>query len=211
MSGWSGGQKRWVAGEMLSNETYKTLSLVQRSQKPASEIHHDICPHPDENDCPVKTTLDIIDGKWKPLILHYLTGGPIRYGQLKRAIGNASRKVLTQQLRQLERDRIIHRRVIDGKICFVEYSYTPLGKTLVPVLVMLSDWGKTYRAERTRTELNQAVTVDAECWEKFQIAMSTDRPRHKSNREAAQNEIKQRNKSVCVPDEQASPLKVSGC
>jgi len=173
---------------LVRNENYKTLTLVQRSKEFAPRTDREFCPHLDENDCPVKATLDIIDGKWKPLILQCLKCGPIRYGQLKRAIGNASRKVLTQQLRQLERDMIIQRRVIDGKIRYVEYSYTPLGKTLSPILVVLSDWGKTYRAERARTELNKAATIDEECWEKFQVAMSTDRPQVKNNPRAPQNE-----------------------
>jgi DNA-binding HxlR family transcriptional regulator len=99
----------------------------------------------DETNCPVKFTIDLIGGKWKPLILYYLKGGPVRFGALRRLIPNASHKVLTQKLRELERDRIIVRTVLDAKVKHVEYSYSEYGRTLVPILGALAGWEMNYR------------------------------------------------------------------
>jgi len=93
-------------------------------------------------DCPVRAALDAIGGKWKPVILFHLMLGRKRYGELQRLIPEASQKVLTQQLRELEQDDIILRKVLPGIPTKVEYSLTPYGDTLRPVLQELCQWGE---------------------------------------------------------------------
>jgi DNA-binding HxlR family transcriptional regulator len=85
-------------------------------------------------ECPVRETADVIDGKWKPMIIHSLKSGTLRFGQLLRRIPEASRKVLTDQVRELEREEIISRTEFGKRAERVEYALTPYGFTLVPVL-----------------------------------------------------------------------------
>jgi DNA-binding HxlR family transcriptional regulator len=99
----------------------------------------------DEADCPIKTTLDVIGGKWKPLILFFLKGGPKRFSELQRGIPEVTQKMLTDRLRELERDGIIHREVYPQVPPKVEYSLTAYGKTLSPVLEAMCAWGIKHR------------------------------------------------------------------
>lgn len=91
--------------------------------------------------CGLRASIDLISGKWKPLILWHLLGGPVRFGDLRRAVGTVSEKVLAEQLAQLERAGIIGREVVSETPLAVDYSLTGLGETLVPVLAALSQWG----------------------------------------------------------------------
>jgi DNA-binding HxlR family transcriptional regulator len=93
-------------------------------------------------DCPVTRTLEVIGGKWKPIILHYLAERPRRSGELARLIPQASGKMLTQQLRELERDRIVRRKVYSEVPPKVEYSLSPLGETLRPIMIAMCVWGE---------------------------------------------------------------------
>jgi DNA-binding HxlR family transcriptional regulator len=95
----------------------------------------------EEPDCPVRTTLDVIGGKWKPLILFYLKDGPTRFSDLKRTIPDVTQKMLTDRLRELEKDGIVHREVYLQVPPKVEYSLTAYGKTLKPVLKAMCAWG----------------------------------------------------------------------
>ena len=95
----------------------------------------------DLRDCPVKKTADVISGKWKPLILFCLKPGTQRYSELRRQISGPSHKVLTQQLRQLERDGIVARKIYPSVPPKVEYSLSRYGKTLIPVLNAMANWG----------------------------------------------------------------------
>ena len=97
-------------------------------------------------DCPVRITTEIIGGKWKPLILFYLQDGTRRFGQLQKLIPGTTKKILTQRLRELERDRIIHRKVFAQVPPRVEYSLTRHGQSLKPILVLMSAWGKKHHA-----------------------------------------------------------------
>ncbi len=101
----------------------------------------------DLRDCPVKTTADVISGKWKPLILFCLKPGTQRYSELRRRIAGPSHKVLTQQLRQLERDGIVTRKVYPSVPPKVEYSLSRYGKTLIPVLDAMATWGQKHGQE----------------------------------------------------------------
>lgn len=96
------------------------------------------------NDCPVAATLELIGGKYKSLILWHLSEGTLRYSDLRKRISGATAKMLTQQLRELEMDQLIHRKVYPVVPPKVEYSLTALGKSLLPVLVTMRDWGVNY-------------------------------------------------------------------
>ena len=82
--------------------------------------------------CPIGATLNVISGKWKPLILWELHDEPRRFTHIKRAVEGVTQKMLTQQLRELEADGLITRQVYDEMPLRVEYSITALGKTLFP-------------------------------------------------------------------------------
>lgn len=96
--------------------------------------------------CPVETTLTLIGDKWKVLILRDLLPGTKRFGELKRSIGSVSQKVLTAQLRDMEENGLVSRKVYAEVPPRVEYSLTSLGKSLQPILDTLWDWGEEYKA-----------------------------------------------------------------
>jgi DNA-binding HxlR family transcriptional regulator len=100
----------------------------------------------EEFSCPVKLTADIIGGKWKPMILFYLEGGTQRFGELRKMIPSMTKKMLTQHLRELERDGIVHREVYAVVPPKVEYSLTKHGKSLKPILKLMSAWGAKHRS-----------------------------------------------------------------
>jgi DNA-binding HxlR family transcriptional regulator len=97
--------------------------------------------------CPVETTLGVVGGKWKTIILYHLDDGVRRFGELRRTIPGITQKVLTQQLRELEADGIISRKIYPTVPPKVEYALTNYGKTLRPVLQAMGDWG-TMHAQR---------------------------------------------------------------
>ena len=94
--------------------------------------------------CPVEATLELIGGKYKALILWHLSDGKLRFNELRKLIGNATAKMLTQQLRELESQELIHREVYPIIPPKVEYSLTELGRSLLPILVSMRDWGDAY-------------------------------------------------------------------
>ncbi|MCA1993582.1 MAG: helix-turn-helix transcriptional regulator [Coleofasciculus sp. S288] len=91
--------------------------------------------------CAVERTLEVIGGRWKVLILRELFQGVKRFGQLHRALHGITQKMLTQQLREMEEDGIIHREVYLQVPPKVEYSLTPLGESLKPVIDAMHEWG----------------------------------------------------------------------
>ena len=96
------------------------------------------------NECPVSATLELIGGKYKALILWHLSEGTLRYSELRQRVEGATPKMLTQQLRELEAHSLIHREVFPIVPPKVEYSLTELGKSLMPLLVAMRDWGADY-------------------------------------------------------------------
>ena len=96
------------------------------------------------DNCPVEATLDLIGGKYKALILWHLSERKLRFSELRKAITNATPKMLTQQLRELESQALIHREVFAVVPPKVEYSLTELGRSLLPILVAMRDWGTDY-------------------------------------------------------------------
>jgi DNA-binding HxlR family transcriptional regulator len=91
--------------------------------------------------CGLDVALLVIGGKWKPLILFHLAHGTRRYGELKRAVGGVSDKMLIQQLKELHADGVIERRDHQQVPPKVDYSLTPFGKTLADALAPLCAWG----------------------------------------------------------------------
>jgi DNA-binding HxlR family transcriptional regulator len=101
--------------------------------------------------CPVETCLELLSGKWKPRILWKLRQrGVVRFGELKRGMPEITAKMLTQQLRELEQDGLITRRVYAEVPPKVEYSLSEFGETLKPVLDTLAHWGTENHEEIVR-------------------------------------------------------------
>ena len=99
--------------------------------------------------CPVETTLTLIGDKWKVLILRDLITGTKRFGELKKSIGSVSQKVLTAQLRDMEKKGLVHREVYAEVPPRVEYSLTDLGRSLKPILDAMQSWGEEYKAKNS--------------------------------------------------------------
>ena len=88
--------------------------------------------------------MDVIGGKWKVIIIHHLLDGTKRFSELRRLIPQVTQRMLTLQLRELERDGAVHREVYAQVPPKVEYSLTETGKTLEPILLIMHDWGKNF-------------------------------------------------------------------
>lgn len=95
--------------------------------------------------CPAEITLQVIGGRWKVLLLYQLFQGVKRFGQLQRALTGISQKMLTQQLREMERDGLLAREVFPQIPPRVEYSLTPRGESLRPVIEAMCQWGALLR------------------------------------------------------------------
>jgi DNA-binding HxlR family transcriptional regulator len=91
--------------------------------------------------CSVEATISLIDGKWKCVILFHLLDGTLRFNELRRHVPEVTQRMLTNQLRELEVDGLIVRKVYPQVPPKVEYSISPLGRSLEPVLLGLKDWG----------------------------------------------------------------------
>ncbi|HEB27697.1 MAG TPA: transcriptional regulator [Porticoccus sp.] len=100
--------------------------------------------HQDYTNCPVEAVLDLIGGKWKAVILYRLIESTKRFNELRRLIPNVTQRMLTNQLRELEADGLVHREVYLEVPPKVEYSLTDLGETLTPLLHSLEGWGEAH-------------------------------------------------------------------
>ena len=118
-------------------DTDGVVSIKIKMLKPASEYN-----------CPVEATLDVIGGKWKVLILFWLQDQVWRFGELRRKIPHISERMLTQQLRELEDNGVVHRKVYPVVPPRVEYSLTPYGRTLRPITDLMCEWGKKHLRRR---------------------------------------------------------------
>ena len=105
---------------------------------------------------PVANSLKLIGGKWKIAILHALSMGPIRFGELKRNLSPITQQMLTKQLRELEKDNLINRKVFDVVPPKVEYSLTEFGWTFEPVLVALCKWDLGNQERNDRLAVDEA-------------------------------------------------------
>lgn len=100
--------------------------------------------------CGVAVTLELIGGKWKGVILWHLSLKTLRFSQLKRRLSGVTQKMMTQQLRELERDGLVHREVFAEVPPRVEYSMTDLGRTLQPTLQLMCNWGRKFDLRRNK-------------------------------------------------------------
>jgi DNA-binding HxlR family transcriptional regulator len=100
--------------------------------------------------CPIEIALEVIGGMWKVIVVRELLTGTKRYSELHRGLRHATHKMLAQQLRQLERDGVLDRKVYPQVPPKVEYSLTPLGRELGPLLDSMSDWGRRVMDGRER-------------------------------------------------------------
>ncbi len=99
-------------------------------------------------DCPVTLTIQVMGRKWKPLILYYLKEGTKRFSELHRDIPEASKKMLTSQLRELEADGIVHRKVYASVPPHTEYRITEYGKSLSQLLELMAAWGLQHQQRK---------------------------------------------------------------
>ena len=97
--------------------------------------------------CPVATTVEVIGSKWKLLILRDILQGPKRFGELKHGLQGISQKMLTQSLREMERDGVLIRTKYPTVPPQVEYSLSELGETMRPVIAEMEKWGASYKTK----------------------------------------------------------------
>src|SRR5262245_36430882 len=102
------------------------------------------------DNCPVKATIDVIRGRWKPYILRELKDGTKRFAELRAALPEVTAQILTLQLRQLEADEIVTRTVYPEVPARVEYQLSKFGRTLSRAMVELAEWGESYLAREQR-------------------------------------------------------------
>jgi len=108
--------------------------------------------------CAVEATLAVVGGRWKPVLLFHLLDGRKRFSDLCRTAPNATQRMITLQLRELEADGIVTRQVFAQVPPRVEYELTELGRSLEPLLLQMRDWGQRFRSE-TATADSAGVTV----------------------------------------------------
>ena len=97
--------------------------------------------------CAVETTLAVVGGRWKPVLLFHLLEGRKRFSDLCRVVPNATQRMITLQLRELEADGIVNRHVFAQVPPRVEYELSELGASLEPLLLQMRDWGERFKAE----------------------------------------------------------------
>ncbi|SEO13912.1 transcriptional regulator, HxlR family [Amphibacillus marinus] len=100
---------------------------------------------------PIEVTMDVVCGKWKAIILFQLLEGTIRYNELHRKVSGISKKMLTQQLRELEQDLLIKRMEYDELPTRVEYELTTYGRNLEATLYFMAKWGSEHREKMERS------------------------------------------------------------
>jgi DNA-binding HxlR family transcriptional regulator len=105
-------------------------------EKIVEKKYHQAC------DCPITATVGIVGGKWKPVIIWVLMPGPRRFGELHKTISGIALKVLSRQLKELEADGIISRKVFAEVPPRVEYTLTEKGRSLQAIMDLLAEWGK---------------------------------------------------------------------
>lgn len=102
--------------------------------------------------CDVEATLSVIGGRWKPILVCHLLDGRKRFGDLRRLTPNATERMITLQLRELEADGVISRHVYAEVPPRVEYEVTEFGRSLEPILVLMQEWGSGFKARKLAEE-----------------------------------------------------------
>lgn len=114
--------------------------------------------------CPVEVTIDVIGGRWKSVLLFHLMQGTLRFGELRRLVPEATQRMITLQLRELEEDGVVHREVYREVPPRVEYSLTEFGRTLEPMLWEMRSWGDRFYErvieQKTRTNTERKMFED---------------------------------------------------
>ena len=110
--------------------------------------------------CPVATTVQLIGSKWKLLILRNLLARPWRFNELRKSLEGISQKVLTDSLRSMEEDGLVTRTVYPEVPPRVEYSLSPLGESMRPIIQAMERWGAQYKASKAREQ--QGLSAEKE-------------------------------------------------
>ena len=110
--------------------------------------------------CPVATTVQLIGSKWKLLILRNLLARPWRFNELRKSLEGISQKVLTDSLRSMEEDGLVTRTVYPEVPPRVEYSLSPLGESMRPIIQAMEQWGAQYKATKAREQ--QGLSAETE-------------------------------------------------
>lgn len=122
---------------------------------------YDDCEYDGDRACAVEAFLDALGGRWKGMILFHLLPGTRRFGELRKALPGVTQRMLTTQLRELEKDEIVARKVYAEVPPRVEYSLTPLGRKLSPILALMGEWGdeymRRYEEKRKRAKRKQSA------------------------------------------------------
>ncbi|MFT4414499.1 winged helix-turn-helix transcriptional regulator [Fredinandcohnia humi] len=108
--------------------------------------------------CPVELTVEVMGGRWKSRIMWHLRNKPYRYGELRKLIPDITQKMLTQSLRELEEDGLITRTEYQEKIVRVEYYLTEYGESAIPLLDLMSRWGKDHKQRIEKIELIEKMS-----------------------------------------------------
>ncbi len=122
---------------IIDNQLDRPKNIFGMEEKKSVSVQH----------CPVSYTMSKIGGKWKPIIIHLITKGGNRFGILQRSIEGISKQMLTKQLRELEADGILSRKIFAEIPPRVEYSLTELGESLMPIIVSMKNWGDEHMEE----------------------------------------------------------------
>lgn len=109
--------------------------------------------------CDVEATLSVIGGRWKPILVCHLLDGRKRFGELRRLTPNATERMITLQLRELEADGVIDRHVYAEVPPRVEYELTAFGRSLEPILNLMQAWGSAFKARRSAEESQDRCDV----------------------------------------------------
>lgn len=148
----------YICIAILLSLSLELFNLKSSRKLPTTKLKEEIMPEDRSNKvscnnyrCEIELTLEVIGGKWKALILWELGNhGVIRFNEFQRYITEISQKMLTQQLRYLEKNKLITRKIYPVVPPMVEYSLTELGKKLIPILKEMDVWGKDYIFERDK-------------------------------------------------------------
>lgn len=125
--------------------------------------------------CPVSVTQNILMGKWKLMILWIVSQKTRRFNELQRLMPKVARGVLTQQLRELERDKLIHREVYKEVPPKVEYSLTEIGRSFIPVMMQIMEWGIEYMKQTTDCNMDICLSNKFSCYKCYEMMKNKER------------------------------------